>query len=240
VKPAPATTAVVTGAGSGIGQAVALRLLSEGWSVALLGRRAEALESTRTAAGENAPRAFVFPVDISDAEAVARTGDAVLRRLGTVAVLVNAAGTNIPRRSLAELSLSDYHATVATNLHGAFYCVQAVLPAMRAAGRGTIVNINSEAGLRASAKSGAAYVVGKFGLAGLTQTINVEERSRGIRACSIFPGDVNTPILDKRPSPPPLADREGMLQPEDVAACVWLAVSLPDRAVVEELLVRPR
>lgn len=236
----PVSTAVVTGAGSGIGQAVALRFLSEGWSVALLGRRVDALESTRAAAEGNAARAFVFPVDIGDPDAVARTGEDVLRRLGTIAVLVNAAGTNIPRRSLAELSLADYHATVATNLHGAYYCVQAFLPSMRAAGRGTVININSEAGLRASAKSGAAYVVGKFGLVGLTQTINCEERPHGIRACSIFPGDVNTPLLERRPNPPPPSAREGMLRPEDVAACVWLAASLPDRAVIEELLVRPR
>jgi NADP-dependent 3-hydroxy acid dehydrogenase YdfG len=111
---------------------------------------------------------------------------------------------------------------------------------MRKHGGGTIVNIVSDAGLLANAKAGAAYVAGKFGVAGLTQSINAEERGNGIRACAIFPGDINTPLLDKRPVPPPAEAREKMLQPEDVAECVMLAINLPSRAVVEQLLVRPR
>jgi NAD(P)-dependent dehydrogenase (short-subunit alcohol dehydrogenase family) len=80
----------------------------------------------------------------------------------------------------------------------------------------------------------------KFGLAGLTQSINAEERARGIRACAIFPGDIDTPLLQKRPVMPDAAARERMLQAEDVAACVLLCINLPDRAVVEELMIRPR
>jgi len=165
---------------------------------------------------------------------------AVLSHFTRIDVLVNSAGTNIARRSLKELSRTDYHALLATNLHGTVYCVQAFLPNLRTQGGGTIININSEAGRQANAKAGAAYVASKFALAGLTQSINAEERANGIRACSIFPGDINTPLLDRRPVPPPAAAREHMLQPEDVAACVWLAASLPPRAVVEELVVRPR
>ena len=80
----------------------------------------------------------------------------------------------------------------------------------------------------------------KFGLAGLTQSINAEERGNGIRACAIFPGDIDTPLLEKRPSPPPAEARAKMMRAEDVAACAMLAINLPDRAVVEELIVRPR
>jgi NADP-dependent 3-hydroxy acid dehydrogenase YdfG len=101
------------------------------------------------------------------------------------------------------------------------------------------VNISSEAGRHASAKAGAAYVVSKFGLTGLTQTINAEERGNGIRACCIFPGDIDTPLLDKRPTPPAPNTRMRMLQPEDIAACVWFVATLPARATVGELLVRP-
>ena len=79
----------------------------------------------------------------------------------------------------------------------------------------------------------------KFGMAGLNQAINAEERGRGIRACAIFPGDINTPLLDKRPAPPDAAAREKMMQPEDIAECVLLAINLPARAIVEELIVRP-
>jgi NADP-dependent 3-hydroxy acid dehydrogenase YdfG len=111
---------------------------------------------------------------------------------------------------------------------------------MRERHSGTIVNIVSDAGLRANAKAGSAYVASKFGLAGLTESINAEERTQGIRACGIFPGDINTPLLEKRPTPPPADARVEMLQPEDIAECVWLAISLPPRAIVESLLVRPR
>jgi NAD(P)-dependent dehydrogenase (short-subunit alcohol dehydrogenase family) len=157
-----------------------------------------------------------------------------------VDVLVNAAGTNAPKRALEVLSLADYHLMIGANLNGAYYCVQALLPQMRARRSGTIVNIVSDAGKQASPKAGPAYVISKFGLAGLTQAINAEEKPNGIRACAIFPGDIDTPLLDKRPAPPDAEARARMLQPEDVAACALLAIQLPPRAVVEEILVRPR
>jgi NADP-dependent 3-hydroxy acid dehydrogenase YdfG len=110
---------------------------------------------------------------------------------------------------------------------------------MRERRSGTIINIVSEAGKQASPKAGVAYVVSKFGMAGLTQSINAEERPNGIRACSIFPGDIDTPILDKRPSPPSAEARQKMLRGEDIAECILLAIQLPPRAVVEEILIRP-
>jgi NAD(P)-dependent dehydrogenase (short-subunit alcohol dehydrogenase family) len=111
---------------------------------------------------------------------------------------------------------------------------------MRNRGSGTIVNIVSDAGKQASPKAGPAYVMSKFGLAGLTQAINAEERTRGVRAIGIFPGDINTPLLNRRPIVPDAAARARMMQPEDIAACVMLAVQLPSRAVIEELVIRPR
>ena len=167
-------------------------------------------------------------------------GKEVLAKFGTVEVLVNAAGTNAPKRALEVLSLDDYHQMMDTNLNGAYYCTQAFLPGMRAQKSGTIVHIVSDAGKQASPKAGPAYVMSKFGLAGLTQAINAEERGRGVRACAIFPGDIDTALLDKRPAPPPAAARANMLRPEDVAACVMLAIHLPPRALVEELIIRPR
>lgn len=163
----------------------------------------------------------------------------VAASFGHVDAVVAAAGVNTPRRSWGELSAEDYQELLACNLHGAFHCVQAFLPGMKARVAGTFVFVNSEAGRQASAKSGVAYVAAKFGLAGLAQSLNAEERGHGIRACSIFPGDVNTPLLDRRPVPPSAEARARMLQPDDVAECVWLALSLPPRALVEELVVRP-
>ena len=110
---------------------------------------------------------------------------------------------------------------------------------MRKQGLGTIVNIVSDAAKQASAKAGPAYAVSKFGQLGLTQSINAEERANGIRACAILPGDIDTPLLERRPVVPTADARKKMLQPEDVAECVWLTVSLPPRAIVEELLIRP-
>jgi NAD(P)-dependent dehydrogenase (short-subunit alcohol dehydrogenase family) len=232
-------TAVVTGAGSGVGRAVAIKFAAEGWRVALVGRRGETL--AETAATANAcTRLAPFECDVSDPDAVAVMGKAVLERFGDVDVLVNAAGINVPRRSFETLSNQDWHRVLATNLHGAFYCVQAFLPSMRERQTGTIININSDVGKMARDLAGAAYVSSKFGLLGLTQQINAEERGRGVRACSICPRDINTPLLDKRPQPPSAEARARMLQPEDLAACVWLAATLPQRVVLDEISLSTR
>lgn len=233
-------SAVVTGAGSGVGRAVALELARQGWQVALVGRRAPALEETVQLAGPARQLILTCPCDISHAQEVETMGNRVMSAFEKVEVLVNAAGTNTPQRSLAELSFENYQRIVETNLTGAFLCTQAFLPGMRQRQSGTIVNIVSDAGKIANAKAGPAYVASKFAMAGLTQSINAEERAHGIRACAIFPGDINTPILELRPYPPAAEARDKMLQPEDIAACVMLAVNLPPRAIVEELVVRPR
>jgi NAD(P)-dependent dehydrogenase (short-subunit alcohol dehydrogenase family) len=234
-------TAVVTGAGSGVGRAVALRFAAEGWQVALVGRRAETLAGTAAdAGGETENRVVAFPCDVSSPDAVAAMGAAVLARFGRVDVLVNAAGINVPQRSFDRLSLDDWHAVLATNLHGAYYCVRAFLPGMRERQTGTIININSDVGKVARGLAGPAYVSSKFGLTGLTQQINVEERGNGVRACSICPRDVNTPLLDKRPEPPSPDARARMLQPEDLAQCVWLVAALPSRVIVDEISLSSR
>ena len=232
-------TAVVTGAGSGVGQSAAVALARDGWRVAIIGRREAALKETASLAGADAKRLVICPCDISDPSAVDKMAAHVRSEIGDLEVLINAAGTNTPARSLKELSLEKYRELVETNLTGAYLCVQAFLPRMRERRSGTIINIVSEAGKQASPKAGVAYVVSKFGMAGLTQSINAEERPNGIRACSIFPGDIDTPILDKRPSPPSAEARTKMLRGEDIAECVLLVIKLPPRAVVEEILIRP-
>ena len=233
-------TAVITGAGSGVGRATAIALAKQNWRVALLGRTKVALEETAKLTGLSSDKLLIHVCDIGRVEQVEAMARAVLEKFKTVEALVNAAGTNAPQRALEVLSLADYHAMIDTNLHGAYYCVQAFLPQMRACTSGTIVNIVSDAGKQASPKAGPGYVISKFGLAGLNQAINAEERGNGVRACAIFPGDIDTPLLDKRPAPPPAEARQKMLRPEDVAECVLLALRLPERALVEEILIRPR
>jgi NAD(P)-dependent dehydrogenase (short-subunit alcohol dehydrogenase family) len=233
-------SAIVTGAGSGVGQAVAVRLAKDGWSLGLLGRRPEALRKTVELAGEAESRILAIPCDVASTKDVASAVKTIEQKFGTTQVLVAAAGGNIPKRSWEVLETGDYLSVINANLNGVFNCVHAVLSGMRRQGAGTIIAIVSDAGMQASPKAGAAYVASKFGLRGLCQSINAEERSRGIRCTAIFPGDINTPILDKRPVPPPPEARVKMLQPEDLVACVMLAINLPERAIIEELLIRPR
>ncbi len=232
-------TAVITGAGTGVGRATAIAMAGEGWRLALIGRTERTLDETARLTGNKATPPLLCICDISQPGDVKKMADRVHAEMGEIEVLINAAGTNTPERSLEVLSFEKYRELVDTNLTGAYLCVQAFLPRMRARKSGTIVNIISDAAKQANAKAGAAYVVSKFGLAGLTQSINCEERPNGIRACAIFPGDIDTPLLQKRPMPPPADARAKMMQPEDIAACVLLAVNLPKRAVVEEILLRP-
>lgn len=236
-------TIVITGAGSGVGRAVALRFAAGGWQVALVGRRQELLSdsvSMADAASASAGRTATFVCDVSVAADVRAMAVAVEDRFGPVEVLVNSAGVNVADRAFPVLSDEDWRKVLDTNLSGAFYCVQAFLPGMRARKSGTVVNINSDAGKRARDLAGVAYVASKFGLAGLSQQINAEERSNGIRACSIFPHDINTPLLDKRPTPPSAEARARMMQPEDIADCVWLVANMPPRAIIEEIELTSR
>lgn len=231
--------AVVTGAGSGVGRATAIKLVQQGWSVALIGRTERTLRETAALTGK-VDACTIAPLTIGDAAATNKLAEELLTLFGRIDLLVNAAGTNVPKRSLEVLSLEDYLLMMDSNVNGAFYLVQAFLPMMRQQKSGTIVNIVSEAGRQASPKAGPGYVISKFGMVGLTQAINAEERPNGIRACAILPGDIDTPLLDKRPAPPNQEARAKMMQPEDIADCVLLAVNLPERAVIEELLIRPR
>lgn len=231
---------LVTGAGSGVGRAVAVSMAAAGWKVILVGRRFDLLQETALLISPSNDNLMILPGDVGEINDVNKIRQQVKEWCGGIDVLVNSAGTNVPRRSLEVLSNEDYATMMNANLNGAFYLTQAFLPGMRERGDGTIVNIVSDAGKQASPKAGPGYVISKFGMAGLTQAINAEERSRGIRACSIFPGDIDTPILDKRPSPPPSDARAKMLQPVDIAECVMLVVNLPQRALVEEILIRPR
>jgi NADP-dependent 3-hydroxy acid dehydrogenase YdfG len=237
--PGPGSVAVITGAGSGVGRAIAIALVGRGWRVVALGRTASSL--AETASRCSAPERIRTQVaDVRRLPEIERAVAETLASWGRIDALVNAAGTNVPNRSFKALSLADYHDLVDTNLHGSFHAVRAVLPTMRSAGHGIIVNVVSLAGRRASPLSGAGYAISKFGQAGLTQAINAEENQHGVRATAVFPGDIDTPLLDRRPNPPPVAARAIMLTAEDVAACILLAIELPDHAVVDEIVVRPR
>jgi NADP-dependent 3-hydroxy acid dehydrogenase YdfG len=229
---------LVTGGGSGIGLATARALLAEGARVAIAGRSADKLRQAADAlaAGD---RLFHQAADVTDPAQVQRLVKDVTARLGKIDVLVNNAGLNIKARAFRELTAESYHQLLGANLHGAFYCMQAVVPQMRQRKDGLIVCINSISGKRSGPLGGIAYNAAKFGLRGLAMGLGAEEKDNGIRVCSIYPGEVNTPILDNRPTPLSAERLRDMLQPEDVAAAVLFVATLPPRANVPELVITP-
>jgi NADP-dependent 3-hydroxy acid dehydrogenase YdfG len=231
-------TILVTGGGSGIGLAAARLLLDEGAHVAITGRNEEKL---RRAAGElNAGERLIYrAADVADLTQVQALTRDVTQRLGRIDILVNNAGLNIKERTFRELTPDNWHLLLGANLHGAFYCMHAVLPQMRERRDGLIININSIAGKRANPLGGLAYIAAKFGLRGLALGVAAEEKDNGIRICNIYPGEVNTPILEARPAPVSEERRRVMLQAEDVAAAVLFIATLPPRASIPELVITP-
>ena len=231
----PGQVVWVTGAGSGIGRAIAVAFAQSGALVALTGRRAEALAAT--AAG--IPGAVVVPADLSDAAEVTRAHAAVVAALGPVDVLVNNAGANTKQRHLHELAGEAVASVLAVNLAAPFLCSMAVLPGMRAKRAGTLIHIGSISGVGLFPASGASYGASKAGVNMMSAHINAEEGVRGIRSVCINPGEVATDILDSRPHPPSAADRALMLQAEDIAAAAVFAASLPGRATVADMTIVP-
>lgn len=232
-------TALVTGAGSGIGLGIARTLAEMGFRLALVGRDAIKLDRARASLPAGASTPLIAPCDVADRESVAAVVEKVLGEFGSIDVLICNAGTNVRHRSLEALSPADWDLMIATNLTGAFNLVHFVLPSMREKGGGLIVQVCSIAGIRASVLGGAGYSASKFGQAALGICLGREEGARGIRSTVIYPGEVNTPILDARPVAVPKERREAILQPEDVAAAVKFLVDLHPRAHVAELVITP-
>jgi NADP-dependent 3-hydroxy acid dehydrogenase YdfG len=228
---------IVTGGGTGIGQAIAVDFVNAGAKVALVGRRLEKLQETAASLPQD--QVMLRACDVADREAVQVMATAVAERFGPVDILVNNAGTNTTPRTVADISFEDWDRLIEVNLTGAFNCVRAVLPGMRAKKDGLIINISSIAGVRAGKLAGAAYSASKHGMMALNHTINEEEMGYNIRACAICPGEVETPILDLRPEPVGAEQRARILQPEDVSAAALMVARLPARACVPLLVIKP-
>lgn len=229
----------ITGAGTGMGRASALRLASRGAVVALSGRRGEALEKVREDIVRAGGSAIVVPLDVTDADAVARAHERIVRELGPVTDVVASAGLNSPDRSWADLAPEGFRAIIDTNLTGCLNVAHAVLPGMRGRGSGTIVFISSRAGWRFGAMSGVAYSASKTAVGTLAESLNDEENVNGIRACHLCPGDVDSDFLAMRPSVPDAEARSHMLTAEDIAAAVDFVVSSPPEVCINELVVTP-
>jgi NADP-dependent 3-hydroxy acid dehydrogenase YdfG len=232
-------TALVTGAGSGIGRGIAATLAEMGLRVALVGRDREKLERVRADLKKGRDSACVATCDIADRLAVKAAVDQIASAFESIDVLVSNAGINVRNRSLESLDPLDWDRMIATNLTGSFNLVHHVLPLMRRQRNGLVIQICSISGLRASTLGGTGYSASKFGQAALGICLGREEGARGIRSSVIYPGEVETPILDARPVPVPAERRAVILQPEDIAAAVRFLVELHPRAHVPELVITP-
>jgi NAD(P)-dependent dehydrogenase (short-subunit alcohol dehydrogenase family) len=230
--------ALITGGGSGIGRAIALAFAGEGCQVAIAGRNQEKLDRV-AAESSGKPPIVSHPVDVANRDSV----DALFRwaadSLGPIDILVNNAGINLPTRTMVELAPEDWDRLLAVNATGAYNCLRAVLPQMRQREDGLVINISSISGKRAGVLGGVGYNASKFAMTALATTVSIEEGRRHIRVSSIFPGEVDTPILEHRPTPVSAERRAQILQPEDVAAAALMIACLPPRAHVQELIIKP-
>ena len=231
---------LVAGASSGMGRAIALAAAGAGTDVVMLARRPEPLR-----AAAEAVRAAAPGVTVTEIAADASDGDALTAALAPhrplvdrIGILVNSVGTNIAQRAFGELTAASWAGMLDTNLSAAFNLTRMVIPGMRARGDGLVIHIASTAARRAD-RSGAAYQAAKAGVVALTHAIMEEERANGIRMTAILPGMTDTPLLDRRPTPPTPEDRARALQPADVAAACLFVMQLPTRAHVAEILMQP-
>ena len=227
-------TAWITGGGSGIGLAGGLALAAAGAHVVITGRNAATLkEAEKQVRAAGSAQAILL--DVSKKDEVAR----VAQEIGRVDILVNSAGVNSPRRNFHNVALESWDEMVAINLSGLFYCVHAALPGMRSRQDGVIINVSSWSGRYANTLTGPGYNATKSAVVALTESINMEEGKHGIRATSLLPGEVATPILEKRPVPPAPEVRAKMLQAEDLGRTILFIASLPPRACVNEIILSP-
>jgi len=230
-------TVLITGAGTGIGRGIAVAFSETGMRLGLVGRTTETLEET---AGQCSSETVVLPCGVNDRDGLAKVVSQTESQFGRIDILVNNAGMNTKKRNLGDMDPADWDRVIDVNLTGAYNCFRAVLPSFLKAEDGLVINISSMAGKSAGTVGGVAYSASKFGMGSLTQSINSEFREQGIRSTCIYPGEVDTPILDNRPVPVSAEKRSAALQPEDIAAAALMVARQPDRAIVEEITIFPR
>ncbi len=217
-----------------MGRAAARALAARGARVAIGGRREDALRGTA-----HGTSIQCSTVDVAVRSSVDAFFEWAAERLGGIDVMINAAGINIKNRSMAEMRPEQWDQVMAINATGAYNCLRAVLPEMRSRKRGLIINISSVAGKRALALGGIAYSASKFAMTSLGLCVSNEVASDGIRVTNVYPGEVNTPLLEQRPSPVSEDHRLRILQPDDVAAVIVSLIELPEAVHIPEIVVKP-
>lgn len=229
---------LVIGGGTGIGRGIAKSFADDGWQVAIAGRREEVLKEAAAEISAGSP-VLVHSVDVADRQSTSALIEWAIENLGGIDVLANSAGINIKNRTMLDMNPEQFDQIMAINGTGPYNCMYAVLPHMREKGDGLIVNITSIAGKRAADLAGIAYCASKFAATGMGTAIGLEESARGIRVTNVYPGEVETPLLDQRPNPVSLEHRRRILQPQDVGDVVLAIAKLPPRAHVPEIVIKP-
>ncbi|MCZ6678575.1 MAG: SDR family NAD(P)-dependent oxidoreductase [Candidatus Poribacteria bacterium] len=230
---------LITGGGSGIGLGAGQMMAQEGAKVVLVGRTASKVEAAKDEIITNGGTALAFALDVADHDAVMQMAQDVLGAFGRIDVLVNNAGHSSYHRRLLTTTPEEIRSVIDSNLIGTIYCTQAVVPTMLEAKRGTIINVSSLAGVTPGPFSGFAYGAAKAAVINFTTFLNVEFQNTGIRASVVIPGEVATPILDKRPTPPDSEARDTMVDVEETSATIMLIASLPQRTNIPSLTIRP-
>jgi 3-oxoacyl-[acyl-carrier protein] reductase len=225
--------AAVTGAGRGIGAAIARRLATLGATVVLCGRTHSHLETTADAISAAGGKAEIAECDVTSLGAVEQLASRFKTSHGRLDILVNNAGIGGFGGPLHQLPPEAWDQILNTNLRGVYYAIRAFAPMMIQARQGHIVNISSLAGKNAL-PNGAAYAASKWGLNGLTYSVAEELRAYNIRVSVICPGSVDTSL-----SPHTGKDPRKMLQPEDVAHTVAMLVTEAPQSFISEVLLRP-
>lgn len=228
----------ITGGGTGIGAGIARGLAAAGANVTIGGRRIETLTAVASSVDSPLPiRTHV--IDVAENASIEAFFKDIRDKVGTVDILINSAGINIAKRTMAEMDPDEWDRVLRINATGAYRCVREVLPAMRDRRDGLVINISSIAGKRAISLGGVVYCASKFAMTAMGTAVANEVRHEGVRITNLYPGEVNTPILDKRPVPVSDEHRESILQPEDIAELVLTICRLPPRACVPEIVIKP-
>lgn len=232
---------IITGGGTGIGKGIASEFLAAGAAVTIAGRRMEKLTEAKNDLLSRHPDADLTlqECDVSNREQVVEMFAKINSKQCDIDILVNCAGTNIVDRTMAAMSPEDWDQVLAINATGAYNCMAQVLPAMRDRGDGLIVNVSSIAGKRALALGGIAYAASKFAMTALGTAVGNEVAGDGVRVTNVYPGEVNTPILEKRPKPVSDEQKSKMVQPEDIGKMVVAIATLPSRTHVPEIIIKP-
>ena len=220
--------ALITGAGTGIGRQLALDLAGAGAEVAICGRRRGPLDETVRLAGGGID---AHTADLADPDEAFRLADAV----GPVDILVNNAGFSSIVRSTRYVGPEEWRAVMDVNTLGPAMLTRALLPSMIEKGAGDVVTVSSMAAVSPSIMAGAPYSAAKAAARVWMDVLSAEVQRYGIRCITVLPGEVDTPILDRRALPPDAAARATMMMPEDVSAAIVMALALPRRATVSEI-----